>query len=89
MSKNAPILKPKTMCKGFRLTIGKTKLHLIIGFYNLNKSINYHRHGLIPYLNKTGWKKDHIETSSFSLWIKQFCILFYHYQHTSKFEVKS
>jgi len=88
MSKNAPILKSKTHCKGFRLSIGNTKLHLIIGFYNLNESINWHRHGLLPYVNKTGWEKGFIQTSSYGLWVKRLCILFYKYQDASKFLVK-
>ncbi len=85
LSKNAPVLEPKTHSKGIRLTIGQSKFYLIIGFYNLNKSINCHRSGIIPHIHQSGWTKDHLETKGFSLWIRKFCILFYKYEHKDKF----
>jgi len=79
------ITKPKILSKSFRLTIGKTKFRLIIGFYTKNNSISFRRFGLLPCIYTTGFEKDHIRTNGFSLWIKSFFILFDKYQYASKF----
>lgn len=78
-------LSQKIYSKGFRLTIGKTKFSVIIGWYSGNKVSCFHRFGILPSILKTGFEKDHLQTNSFRLWIKSFCILYYKYQHASKF----
>ena len=73
--------------KGFRLTLGKTKFSVIIGWYKKHHLTCFQKHGLFASIIQDGFAKDHLETSGFRLWIKSFCILYSKYQHASKFGI--